>query len=52
MTKDLGYAISEAENAGATLKTAAPALDVFQHAASEGLGDLDFSAVMKSFGRG
>jgi len=52
MTKDLGYAISESENAGATLKTAAPALEVFQHAAAEGLGDLDFSAVAKSFAQG
>jgi 3-hydroxyisobutyrate dehydrogenase len=52
MTKDLGYAISEAKSAGASLKTAAPALEVFQHAATEGLGDLDFSAVVKSFGHG
>lgn len=51
MTKDLGYAISEAKNAGASLTTAAPALDVFQHAAGEGLGDLDFSAVVKSLGQ-
>jgi 3-hydroxyisobutyrate dehydrogenase len=51
MAKDLGYAISEAKNAEASLKTAAPALDVFQHAAAEGLGDLDFSAVVKSFGQ-
>ncbi len=52
MTKDVAYAISEARNAGASLKTAAPALEVFQHAAAEGLGDLDFSAVVKSFGQG
>lgn len=49
MTKDLRYAISEAQNAGASLKTAAPALELFQQAA-EGLGDLDFSAVVKSPG--
>jgi len=52
MTKDLGYAISEANSAGAQLKTAAPALEVFQHAAAEGLGDLDFSAVVKSLRQG
>jgi 3-hydroxyisobutyrate dehydrogenase len=49
MTKDLGYAIAEAKSAGTTLKTAAPALEVFQQAAAEGWGDLDFSAVVKSF---
>lgn len=49
MTKDLKYAIAEAKNAGASLRTAAPALEVFQHASNEGLGDLDFSAVVKSF---
>lgn len=52
MTKDLGYAIFEADRAGTSLKTAAPALEVFQHATVEGLGDLDFSAVVKSFGQG
>ncbi len=52
MTKDLGYAISEAKGAGTSLKTAAPAFEVFQHATDEGLGDLDFSAVVKSLEQG
>ena len=31
-----------------SLQTAAPALEVFKHAVDQGLGDQDFSAVVKS----
>ena len=48
MTKDIGYAINEAAKCGLPLQTAAPALEVFKHAVDQGLGDLDFSAVVKS----
>jgi 3-hydroxyisobutyrate dehydrogenase len=48
MTKDIGYAIAEAAAKGLTLQTAEPALEVFKHAVGEGLGDQDFSAVVKS----
>jgi 3-hydroxyisobutyrate dehydrogenase len=48
MTKDIGYAMNEASNCGLALQTAAPALEVFKHAVDQGLGDLDFSAVVKS----
>ncbi len=48
MTKDIGYAIHEASDNGLALRTAAPALEVFKNAVAEGLGDQDFSAVVKS----
>ena len=48
MTKDIGYAMNEASKCGLSLQTAAPALEVFKHAVDQGLGDLDFSAVVKS----
>ncbi len=48
MTKDIGYAINEAAKCGLPLQTAASALEVFKHAVDQGLGDLDFSAVVKS----
>jgi 3-hydroxyisobutyrate dehydrogenase len=48
MTKDIGYAIREAAASNLTLQTAAPALEVFKHAVAGGLGDQDFSAVLKS----
>jgi len=51
MTKDIGYAISEAVKCGFPIRTAAPALDVFKHAVDQGLGDQDFSAVVKSAGK-
>jgi 3-hydroxyisobutyrate dehydrogenase-like beta-hydroxyacid dehydrogenase len=35
---------------GLPLQTAATALEVFKHAVSQGLGDQDFSAVVKSVG--
>ena len=48
MSKDIGYAMKEAERNGSRLQTAAPALSVFRHAVDLGLGDQDFSAVVKS----
>jgi len=48
MTKDIGYAINEAAKCGLPLQTAASALEVFRHAVNQGLGDQDFSAVVKS----
>jgi 3-hydroxyisobutyrate dehydrogenase len=48
MAKDLGYAMREASSRGLSLQTAAPALEVFKNAVAEGLGDEDFSAVLKS----
>jgi 3-hydroxyisobutyrate dehydrogenase len=51
MTKDIGYAIKEGAACGVPLQTAAPALEVFRHAVAEGLGDQDFSAVVKSIAK-
>ena len=51
MTKDIGYAIDEGERFGLPLQSAAPALKVFRHAVGMGLGDQDFSAVVKSVGK-
>src|SRR5215471_10255428 len=48
MSKDIGYAMKEAERNGSRLQTASPALSVFRHAVDLGLGDQDFSAVVKS----
>lgn len=48
MTKDIRYAINEAAKCGLALQTATPALEVFKHAVGEGLGEQDFSAVVKS----
>jgi 3-hydroxyisobutyrate dehydrogenase len=47
MTKDIGYAINEAAKYGLPLQTAAPALEVFKYSVGQGLGDQDFSAVVK-----
>jgi 3-hydroxyisobutyrate dehydrogenase len=51
MTKDIGYAIHEGARCGLPLQTAAPAFEVFKHAVGQGLGDQDFSAVVKSVGK-
>jgi 3-hydroxyisobutyrate dehydrogenase len=51
MTKDIGYAINEAGRVGVPLQTALPALDVFRNAVEKGLGDQDFSAVVKAAGK-
>jgi 3-hydroxyisobutyrate dehydrogenase len=48
MMKDIGYAIAEASNNHSSLTTAAPALQIFERAVGQGLGDQDFSAVIKS----
>ena len=48
MTKDIAYAIKEAEHYGVPLQTAVPALGVFKHAVDKGLGEQDFSAVLKA----
>lgn len=47
MTKDIGYAIKEAESVGVPLRTAVPAAEVFRHALGKGFGEQDFSAVIK-----
>lgn len=47
MTKDIGYAIKEAERFGVPLRTAIPAAEVFKQALEKGLGEQDFSAVVK-----
>ena len=52
MAKDIRYAINEAAKCGLPLRTATPALEVFKHAVGEGLGEQDFSAVVKSVGGG
>src|SRR5579864_60640 len=52
MAKDIRYAINEAAKCGLPLQTATPALEVFKHAVGEGLGEQDFSAVVKSVGGG
>jgi 3-hydroxyisobutyrate dehydrogenase len=51
MKKDIGYAIKEAETCGVPLETAVPALEVFRRAVEKGLGDQDFSAVMKALAK-
>jgi 3-hydroxyisobutyrate dehydrogenase len=51
MTKDIAYAIKEGARCGLPLQTAAPALEVFKGAVGQGLGDEDFSAVVKSVGK-
>jgi 3-hydroxyisobutyrate dehydrogenase len=51
MAKDIGYAINEAGRIGVPLQTALPALDVFRNAVEKGLGDQDFSAVVKAAGK-
>jgi 3-hydroxyisobutyrate dehydrogenase len=51
MAKDIGYAIDEAGRIGVPLHTAPPALDVFRNAMEKGLGDQDFSAVVKAAGK-
>ncbi len=51
MAKDIGYAIKEAGSCGMQFQTAAPALEVFRHAVEKGLGEQDFSAVVKAAGK-
>ena len=51
MTKDIAYAIKEAEASGVRLDTAVPALDAFRRAVEKGLGEQDFSAIVKAFAK-
>jgi 3-hydroxyisobutyrate dehydrogenase-like beta-hydroxyacid dehydrogenase len=51
MTKDIGYAIKEAEICGVPLETAVPALEAFRHAVEKGFGEQDFSAVIKALAK-
>lgn len=51
MAKDIGYAIYEGSRVGVPLQTALPALEMFKHAVEKGLGDQDFSAVVKAAGK-
>jgi 3-hydroxyisobutyrate dehydrogenase len=48
MAKDLSYALDNAFDKGIALETAGAALRVFKHALSQGHGDEDFSAVVKT----
>ncbi|HLV95345.1 MAG TPA: NAD(P)-dependent oxidoreductase [Candidatus Acidoferrales bacterium] len=48
MAKDLKYATEEAKQRGLALKTAAPAIEVFEDAARNGYGDQDFAAVIEA----
>ncbi len=48
MAKDLGYAVEEAARSGLTLRTAAAAQEIFEHAVEAGHGEKDFSAVLES----
>jgi len=48
MAKDLKYSIDAAKQRGLTLKTAAPAVEVFEDAAKNGYGDQDFAAVIEA----
>ena len=49
MTKDLRYAVSEAENHALDLDMGRAALRVFEHAVTAGQGDEDMSAVVEQF---
>ena len=51
MTKDIAYAIKEAEASGVRLDTAVPALDAFSDAVEKGVGEQDFSAIVKAFAK-
>jgi 3-hydroxyisobutyrate dehydrogenase len=48
MVKDLKYSMEEAKRHGLALKTAAPAVEVFESAAQKGYGDRDFAAVIEA----
>lgn len=51
MAKDIGYAINEGARLGFSIQTAVPALEIFRDAVGQGLGEEDFSAVVKSVGK-
>lgn len=48
MVKDLKYSREEAKQRGLTLKTAVPAIEVFEDAVKQGYGDQDFAAVIEA----
>lgn len=48
MAKDLKYFLEEAKQRGLTLKTAVPAIEVFEDAVKHGYGDQDFAAVIEA----
>ncbi|MFZ0213605.1 MAG: NAD(P)-dependent oxidoreductase [Candidatus Acidiferrales bacterium] len=48
MAKDLKYSMEAAKQRGLTLKTAAPAIEVFEDATKNGYGDQDFAAVIEA----
>jgi len=48
MVKDLKYSMEEAKRHGLALKTAAPAVEVFDGAVKNGYGDQDFAAVIEA----
>jgi 3-hydroxyisobutyrate dehydrogenase len=48
MAKDLKYSTAEAGQRGLALKTARPAIEVFEDAARNGYGDQDFAAVIEA----
>lgn len=51
MAKDLKYFLEEAKQRGLTLKTAVPAIEVFEEAVKHGYGDQDFAAVIEAQSR-
>ncbi|HEV2224010.1 MAG TPA: NAD(P)-dependent oxidoreductase [Candidatus Acidoferrales bacterium] len=48
MPKDLRYSLEEAKQRGLALKTAVPAIEVFEDAVNQGYGDQDFAAVIEA----
>lgn len=48
MAKDLRYSADEAQRHGLQLKSAAPAIEIFDAAAGRGFGDDDFAAVIEA----
>ena len=48
MAKDLKYSMDAAKQRGLTLKTALPAIEVFEDAVKHGYGDQDFAAVIEA----
>ena len=48
MAKDLKYSMDAAKQRGLTLKTALPAIEVFEDAVKHGYGDQDFAALIEA----
>lgn len=51
MAKDISYAIKEGAKCGLPIQTANSALEIFKRAVDQGLGEQDFSAVVKLVGK-